>query len=83
MGIFDDFFVHLRTIFLSISFISQRVSREKVRQVMMAKGLWKLRRFRKEAHFWRERKHRLGEMIKMDGSHHDWLEGRGPRMAIP
>jgi transposase len=55
------------------------VSREKVRQVMMAKGLWKRRRFRKEAHFWRERKHRLGEMVQMDGSHHDWLEGRGGR----
>ena len=58
------------------------VSREKVRQVMMAKGLWKRRRFRKEAHFWRERKHRLGEMVQMDGSHHDWLEGRGPRMVL-
>jgi len=58
------------------------VSREKVRQVMMARGLWKRRRFRKEAHFWRERKHRLGEMVQMDGSHHDWLEGRGPRMVL-
>jgi len=58
------------------------VSREKVRQVMMAQGLWKRRRFRKEAHFWRERKHRLGEMVQMDGSHHDWLEGRGPRLVL-
>lgn len=58
------------------------VSREKVRQVMMARGLWKRRRFRKEAHFWRERRHRLGEMIQMDGSHHDWLEGRGPWMVL-
>jgi transposase len=58
------------------------VSREKVRQVMMAQGLWKRRRFRREAHFWRERKHRLGEMVQMDGSHHDWLEGRGPRLVL-
>src|SRR5512137_146330 len=58
------------------------VSREKVRQVMMAQGLWKRRRFRKEAHFWRERRHRLGEMVQMDGSHHDWLEGRGPRLVL-
>ena len=58
------------------------VSREKVRQVMMAEGLWKRRRYRKEAHFWRERKHRLGEMVQMDGSHHGWLEGRGPRMVL-
>ena len=27
---------------------------------------------------WRERKHHFGEMIQMDGSHHDWFEGRGP-----
>ncbi len=27
---------------------------------------------------WRERKYRSGQMIQMDGSEHDWLEGRGP-----
>ena len=59
-----------------------KVSREKLRQVMMDKGLWKRRRQRKEAHIWRERKHRLGEMVQMDGSHHDWLEGRGPWMVL-
>jgi len=58
------------------------VSREKVRQVMMAKGLWRRRRYRKVAHIWRERKHHLGEMVQMDGSHHDWLEGRGPWMVL-
>jgi transposase-like protein len=26
---------------------------------------------------WRERKAHRGEMIQMDGSHHDWFEGRG------
>ncbi len=26
---------------------------------------------------WRERKECFGEMVQMDGSHHDWLEGRG------
>jgi predicted DNA-binding protein (UPF0251 family) len=40
------------------------VSREKVRQVMMAHGLWKRRRMRKEAHLWRERKHHVGEMAE-------------------
>jgi hypothetical protein len=25
---------------------------------------------------WRERKHYRGEMVQMDGSHHDWFEGR-------
>jgi transposase-like protein len=27
---------------------------------------------------WRPRKAHRGEMIQMDGSHHDWFEGRGP-----
>jgi transposase-like protein len=27
---------------------------------------------------WRERKLYRGEMVQMDGSHHDWFEGRGP-----
>jgi hypothetical protein len=27
---------------------------------------------------WRMRKAHRGEMVQMDGSHHDWFEGRGP-----
>jgi hypothetical protein len=27
---------------------------------------------------WRERKAHRGEMVQMDGSHHDWFEGRAP-----
>ena len=59
-----------------------RVSREKVRQVMMARGLWKRRWRRKADHVWRERKPHAGEMVQMDGSHHAWLEKRGPRLVL-
>lgn len=31
---------------------------------------------------WRKRKTHRGEMIQMDGSHHDWLEGRGPWLVL-
>ena len=31
---------------------------------------------------WRERKHHFGEMIQVDGSHHDWFEGRGPKSVL-
>jgi len=31
---------------------------------------------------WRERRKHFGEMLQMDGSHHDWLNGRGPRMVL-
>jgi transposase len=30
---------------------------------------------------WRERKHHFGEMVQMDGSHHAWLEDRGPQLV--
>jgi transposase len=59
-----------------------KVSREKVRLIMIAKGLWKRRRRRKEDHVWRERKPHPGEMVQMDGSHHGWLEGRGPKLVL-
>jgi transposase len=59
-----------------------RVSREKVRQIMMARGLWRRRRRRKAIHVWRERKPHLGEMVQMDGSHHAWLERRGPKLVL-
>jgi hypothetical protein len=31
---------------------------------------------------WRERKPCFGQMLQMDGSHHDWLEGRGPILVL-
>lgn len=59
-----------------------RVSREKLRQVMLAHGLWKRKRRKREDHVWRERRHRLGELVQMDGSHHAWLEERGPKLVL-
>jgi hypothetical protein len=31
---------------------------------------------------WRERKAHAGEMVQMDGSRHDWFEGRGPECVL-
>jgi hypothetical protein len=31
---------------------------------------------------WRQRRSSSGEMTQMDGSHHDWLEKRGPRLVL-
>jgi len=59
-----------------------RVGREKLRQIMIAGGLWHVRRRRRRAHRWRERKSYFGEMVQMDGSHHDWLEDRGPKLVF-
>jgi len=60
-----------------------KISKEKLRQLMIAHGTDYPRRKKKGAiHRWRERKHHRGEMIQMDGSDHDWLEGRGPRLVF-
>jgi hypothetical protein len=31
---------------------------------------------------WRPRRPCFGQMVQMDGSHHDWLEGRGPQLVL-
>ena len=36
------------------------------------------RRKKRPHRHWRERREQLGALLQMDGSHHDWLEGRGP-----
>lgn len=60
-----------------------KISKEKARRIMIAKGLWKVRRKRdRDVHPWRERKHYYGEMVQFDGSHHMWLEDRGPKMVF-
>ena len=59
-----------------------RVGRETVRRWLGAAGLWSRQRRGRAPHRWRERKAAWGEMLQMDGSHHDWLEGRGPRLVL-
>ncbi len=55
-----------------------RISDETLRMWLLETGDWrKIRRLKKHRR-WRERKAREGEMVQMDGSHHDWFEGRGP-----
>ena len=58
------------------------ISKETLRGRLIGAGLWEKRRKRSSHRQWRQRKACFGEMIQMDGSHHDWLEGRGPEMAL-
>lgn len=58
------------------------VSRETLRQWLLAEGLWELQRKGRKHREWRERKACPGEMTQLDGSHHDWLEGRGPKLVL-
>ncbi|MGZ5424318.1 MAG: ISNCY family transposase, partial [Candidatus Aminicenantales bacterium] len=59
-----------------------RISDEKLRQIMIKEGIWRARRRRGEIHQWRERKHFTGQLVQMDGSHHAWLEERGPKLVL-
>jgi len=54
------------------------VSRETLWRWLLAEGLWAKHRRGKVHRSRRERRPCLGEMVQMDGSHHDWFEGRGP-----
>jgi transposase-like protein len=55
-----------------------RISDETLRLRLIESGEWKKKRKRKAHRQWRQRKDHIGEMVQIDGSHHDWLEGRGP-----
>lgn len=46
---------------------------------MREAGLWARARRAKPRHQRRARKEHFGELVQLDGSFHDWFEGRGPR----
>jgi len=51
---------------------------ETLRGWMLEEGLWSRDRRRRAHRQRRERKAHFGELVQLDGSFHDWLEGRGP-----
>ncbi|MCI0618419.1 ISNCY family transposase [bacterium] len=59
-----------------------KFSDETLRRWLMEAGLWQCHRKNRPHRQWRARKECFGEMIQMDGSHHDWLEGRGPQLVL-
>ena len=59
-----------------------RVSDETVRRWMIAEELWKANRRRERHRARRERRRCFGELVQMDGSHHDWFEGRGGKCVL-
>ena len=60
-----------------------QVSKETLRQMLMAAGVWKRKRRRvEEVHVWRARRACWGELVQWDTSVHDWLEGRGPKLYL-
>lgn len=59
------------------------LSRSSVRRILLEKGIKSPRRRRPSKH--RSRRPRYskeGMLLQIDGSDHDWLEGRGPRLTL-
>ena len=60
-----------------------KLSDESVRQLMIAEELWKPRKVKKVVvHQLRERRACFGELVQIDGSPHDWFEGRAEACVL-
>ncbi|MEK7272617.1 MAG: ISNCY family transposase, partial [Nitrospirota bacterium] len=58
------------------------ISAETVRGWLREAGVVHFRRRKRPHRAWRERKAHVGELVQLDGSHHDWFEGRGSRCVL-
>jgi transposase len=78
---YHDFGPTLATEKLAIEGVSLSV--ETVRQLLIGEGLWKAKCVRRPViHQLRERRARLGELVQIDGSPHNWFEGRAPKCTL-
>lgn len=59
-----------------------KISEETLRKWLITGDISYKKRKKRPHRQWRERKSHLGIMIQMDGSHHDWFEGRGPKCVF-
>jgi len=58
------------------------IDHETLRRWLMAAGSWKPQHKREAHRAARERRPRRGDLVQIDGSEHDWFEGRGPRPVL-
>ena len=59
-----------------------QVHHDTLRRWLLAAGLWSRARKRSPHRRRRERKAHFGELVQLDGSFHDWFEGRGPQSCL-
>ena len=78
---YSDFGPRLASEYLSRD-DGEHLSEETLRQWLIQAGLWQARRQGPRHRQWRERKAHWGEMVQMDGSEHDWFEGRRERATL-
>ena len=58
------------------------VDHDTVRRWLLAEGKLTVRRRKQQHRQWRERKPCFGAMVQLDGSHHDWFEGRRAKCVL-
>lgn len=58
------------------------IDHETLRRWWIKSGHWKGQRHRAKHRQWRQRKQCVGEMVQLDGSHHDWFEGRRDKAVL-
>jgi hypothetical protein len=58
------------------------VSKETLRKAMIGAGVWQAKAQRAKYRHRRVRRSMIGVLIQLDGSPHDWFEGRGPKCTL-
>jgi len=58
------------------------INHETLRRWLVEAGRWTVGRKRHKHRAWRQRKECFGQMVQLDGSHHDWFEGRAPKAVL-
>ena len=58
------------------------ISDETLRRWLRERGIDHCTRRKRPHRAWRARKAHVGERVQLDGSHHDWFEGRGSRCVL-
>src|ERR1017187_4521534 len=59
-----------------------KVDHETLRRWLITQGARQVRRRGQRHRAWRERKAYFGMMVQLDGSHHDWFEGRRGKAVL-
>jgi len=60
----------------------EKLSEETLRQWLIEAGIWLPRRRGSPHRQWRERREHWGDLVQMDGSEHDWFEGRRAKASL-
>lgn len=60
----------------------EKLSEETLRQWLIEAGIWLPHRRGSPHRQWRERREHWGDLVQMDGSEHDWFEGRRAKASM-